>query len=244
MLLRRITEHVETQNWTAIGIDFFIVVMGVFIGIQVANWNDASQARRDYQEAVIRFEDEMRANIESLDQVNMEAAAAMKVVTDAYTALNTCIDTADNREIVERGLVVISGTYGAGIRDEALRQLLENNRLLAQQSPEERGRYADIAFSIKLFTREVDYIETIPLRTQVHEIPIVAFGERTDRTVTYHGEDYSRSVFSLKLTVPLNEACKNKRLNSQFYSWIRWQGVLPVVSKILTDKFEDALKEK
>jgi len=41
MLLRRVTQHVKEQNWFAVGIDFVIVVIGVFIGIQVANWNDA-----------------------------------------------------------------------------------------------------------------------------------------------------------------------------------------------------------
>ncbi|MEL6859245.1 MAG: hypothetical protein AAFO74_12730 [Pseudomonadota bacterium] len=45
MLLRRITKHVKDQNWFAVGIDFCIVVIGVFIGIQVANWNDARQQR-------------------------------------------------------------------------------------------------------------------------------------------------------------------------------------------------------
>ena len=44
MLLRRISAHFRKQEWTAIGFDFLIVVAGVFIGIQVANWNDA---RRD-----------------------------------------------------------------------------------------------------------------------------------------------------------------------------------------------------
>jgi hypothetical protein len=41
MILRRITEHVRTQNWTAIGIDFMIVVVGVFIGLQVNLLNEA-----------------------------------------------------------------------------------------------------------------------------------------------------------------------------------------------------------
>lgn len=40
MLLRRITKHVSDQNWFAVFIDFLIVVVGVFIGIQVANWNE------------------------------------------------------------------------------------------------------------------------------------------------------------------------------------------------------------
>lgn len=39
MLLRSITQHVKDQNWFAVSIDFCIVVVGVFIGIQVANWN-------------------------------------------------------------------------------------------------------------------------------------------------------------------------------------------------------------
>lgn len=40
MLLRRVTKHVKEQNWFAVFVDFFIVVVGVFIGIQVANWNE------------------------------------------------------------------------------------------------------------------------------------------------------------------------------------------------------------
>jgi hypothetical protein len=39
--LRRIIAHFRRQEWTAIWIDFVIVVVGVFIGIQVSNWNAA-----------------------------------------------------------------------------------------------------------------------------------------------------------------------------------------------------------
>ena len=52
MLLRRITKHVKDQNWFAVGIDFCIVVIGVFIGIQVANWN-ASQLERQEEAAIV-----------------------------------------------------------------------------------------------------------------------------------------------------------------------------------------------
>ncbi len=33
MLLRRVTEHVKTQNWFAVLLDFLIVVIGVFMGL-------------------------------------------------------------------------------------------------------------------------------------------------------------------------------------------------------------------
>ncbi|XUU61246.1 hypothetical protein ACRAQ6_02950 [Erythrobacter sp. HA6-11] len=56
MLLRRITQNVKDQNWTAIGIDFLIVVVGVFLGIQIGNWNeDRAETRQgqDYTNRVI-----------------------------------------------------------------------------------------------------------------------------------------------------------------------------------------------
>lgn len=41
MILRSVMKHVREQNWFAVFLDFLIVIVGVFIGIQVANWNDA-----------------------------------------------------------------------------------------------------------------------------------------------------------------------------------------------------------
>jgi hypothetical protein len=41
MLLRSVIKHVGEQNWVAVAIDFVIVVVGVFIGIQVANLNES-----------------------------------------------------------------------------------------------------------------------------------------------------------------------------------------------------------
>lgn len=39
MILRRMSQSLKEQNWTAIVIEFILLVSGVFLGIQVANWN-------------------------------------------------------------------------------------------------------------------------------------------------------------------------------------------------------------
>jgi hypothetical protein len=44
MILRRVIAHVGKQEWTAIVIDLAIVIVGVFIGIQVSNWNAEREA--------------------------------------------------------------------------------------------------------------------------------------------------------------------------------------------------------
>lgn len=50
MILRRLKTHVEKENWFAVFLDFCIVVIGVFIGLQVANWNETrANAQRETQ---------------------------------------------------------------------------------------------------------------------------------------------------------------------------------------------------
>ncbi|MBI1393580.1 MAG: hypothetical protein GC152_12630 [Alphaproteobacteria bacterium] len=62
MLLRRISEHVRTQNWTAVALDFVIVVMGVFMGIQLGNWNDARVFAASEKSYLAELKSEIRRN--------------------------------------------------------------------------------------------------------------------------------------------------------------------------------------
>ncbi len=43
MIMRRLAQRLKEQDWTAIAIEFVLLVLGVFLGIQVANWNEARQ---------------------------------------------------------------------------------------------------------------------------------------------------------------------------------------------------------
>ncbi len=74
MILRRITEHVKTQNWFAVGLDFVIVVVGVFIGIQVANWNESRIALLEEQAILARLAAEYRDIAEKGDAYLVRSA--------------------------------------------------------------------------------------------------------------------------------------------------------------------------
>jgi len=46
MILRHVIKHFREQEWTAIFLDFLIVVVGVYVGLQVQNWNEARLERK------------------------------------------------------------------------------------------------------------------------------------------------------------------------------------------------------
>jgi hypothetical protein len=50
MNLRTMREHVARHNWFAVAIDFLIVVVGVFLGIQASNWNQVRETRAQARE--------------------------------------------------------------------------------------------------------------------------------------------------------------------------------------------------
>lgn len=64
MIFRRIKAHIEKENWFAVFIDFLIVVIGVFIGIQVANWNDNRAIFENETQALVELKKELEASID------------------------------------------------------------------------------------------------------------------------------------------------------------------------------------
>lgn len=63
MLLRRLNQHINNQNWFAVGLDLLIVVFGVFIGLQVQQWtNDQERKQREVKYLERLHEEVVRTN--------------------------------------------------------------------------------------------------------------------------------------------------------------------------------------
>ena len=45
MILRRISKNLRSQNWFAVAVEFVIVVVGGFMGLQVQDWNESRKER-------------------------------------------------------------------------------------------------------------------------------------------------------------------------------------------------------
>lgn len=86
MLLRRITKHVRDQNWFAVFLDFFIVVVGVLFAFQVTEWNGERADRIAERSAIERLIIEYQENLEILEytktrtELPMNAAIKLKAL--------------------------------------------------------------------------------------------------------------------------------------------------------------------
>lgn len=85
MLLRRVIEHVRNQQWTAVGIDLVITIVGVFIGIQVANWNEARVEQERAHAYLERIQSDLQADLANYDN-------RLKFWNDVSTYGRRCLD--------------------------------------------------------------------------------------------------------------------------------------------------------
>jgi hypothetical protein len=65
MILRRVIKHFRNQEWTAIFLDFLIVVVGVFVGLQVQQWTVERQRQSNERQYLTRLHGEIEVLIES-----------------------------------------------------------------------------------------------------------------------------------------------------------------------------------
>ncbi len=71
MLLRRITKHIKNENWFAVFIDFLIVVVGVFVGLQVQNWNADRLAKEEEQRVLMQLQEQFSIFIDT-SEINIK----------------------------------------------------------------------------------------------------------------------------------------------------------------------------
>lgn len=64
MFLRRIIENLRAQNWTAIAIEFAIVIVGVFIGTQVSNWNQQRIEKRETAQLLLELRPALQSSMD------------------------------------------------------------------------------------------------------------------------------------------------------------------------------------
>jgi len=92
MILRRVIEHFRKQEWTAIFLDFIIVVVGVFVGLQVNNWNEARKDRALESAYLAGIAADLESDIDEIDEI-------ARIARVRFAALGFLLTEADGKPL-------------------------------------------------------------------------------------------------------------------------------------------------
>ena len=67
MLLRRLNDHLKSQNWAAVVLDFIVVVIGIFLAFQIERWYASERDAANACERLSVLSDDLFKNREILE---------------------------------------------------------------------------------------------------------------------------------------------------------------------------------
>jgi hypothetical protein len=165
MLLRRVAEHAKAQNWFAVALDFLIVVIGVFIGIEVANWNqtrqDRQEERRYYGQLLVDLRDDLGTLARAEKLADRHDQAAQKVLDRLGGKISSGVSPGQlATDIHLAGFIYIPhasrGTYDELVSTGNL-GLLRNSELKSQIAHYYEGFEGDRQWDSLLRDQQSDY---------------------------------------------------------------------------------------
>jgi hypothetical protein len=117
MILRRLTANLKAQNWTAISIEFLIVVVGVFIGTQVSNWNQARIEKRETERLVEQMRPEIADKLEFFKSAKIYYATTRRFAEQALGGWKYDPRISDAQFVI--AAYQASQIYGIGINPQS-----------------------------------------------------------------------------------------------------------------------------
>ena len=218
MIFRRIKAHVAKEDWFAVFVDFIIVVVGVFLGIQIGNWNGIRLNQADYEEAHIRMIEEANSNIQYAGRVIKAISPLSEIVSQAIEDLRICRNDAESQDRITDGLNQLRFILAPSLQNRAILQLTISERLLERQSPERRKLYIQYADRLNSRMRaSVVIAEKMEARSDdLHRF--IDYGDKREKGFEKFWYDESESR-PLVLAVEPIKACKDDDFRKLFYEW-------------------------
>lgn len=91
MILQRLATSIRKQDWFTVAIETLIVVFGVFIGLQVNNWNEA----RIQHERADRSMESLKSDFQAIDGAARELAGFYRAIIGDLEVLVEALDAGE-----------------------------------------------------------------------------------------------------------------------------------------------------
>lgn len=172
MILRRLTENLRAQNWTAITIEFLIVVVGVFIGTQVANWNQQRLAKVETERMLEQLVPELQSQMEFFDSVQTYYVTSRRYADQALAAWSGDSRLSDEQFVI--AAYQASQVTGIGTNAENWAITFGGDQLRDIQDPKVRRNmelmltsdYSTVAFNSVATPYRENVRRVIPIKIQ------------------------------------------------------------------------------
>ena len=123
MIYRRVAARLRAQDWLAIAIELAIVIVGVFIGTQVSNWNQARTERSENERVLRNLRPEITSMIANFATIGTYYDTERRYAEAALAGWRGDPQVSDRDFVV--GAYQASQIYVTGVNSDTWSQIYE-----------------------------------------------------------------------------------------------------------------------
>lgn len=129
MILRRVIAHMRKQEWTAVALDFLIVVAGILLAFQITAWNEARGERELEQRYISRLVEAVSADIAEFRDAEALAADRGEQVRQILAALDDSELVLADPDVFLRSIVTAGYTYTPNVDRVAFDEMISRGHI-------------------------------------------------------------------------------------------------------------------
>jgi hypothetical protein len=228
MIFNRFSRAIIEQNWLTVTLEIFVVVIGIFLGLQVDDWNENRKNQKEELVYLAKLSDDLNTmRIELLDEIQTRTNRLERMKSALY-ALEDCDNSpqaqADVKFALERyqisnGINFLDATYNEMVASGALARIADQE--LKQSITYTYSALGRVNSSILSFRVSLPVVDGIVWKN-------VSYSVDSDGRLT--------AAFDIE------EICENVELRNAFAEMVDIQrdgigaevDILPMVSELIT----------
>lgn len=158
MLFRKISIHLKEQNWFAVVLDLFIVILGIFLGMQASEWNEERKQRIEQYEYIQRLIDDAEQSISEIEEVIQFQQMEYDELIWATSKLHNGEFNQEDKQRLERLLIGLKGWRQAFYYTDTIEELLSSGRLTIFESSQLRSQIARFRVEYDFYNKRADVL--------------------------------------------------------------------------------------
>lgn len=158
MILRRFAQSIRRQEWFAVAIEFVIVVAGIFVGLQVTEWNEQRQLRERELNYLVRLSEDLAAMRASLIVVQKRGSGRTEATLRAFRALEKCDDTLADPDDFHRTFAEYQNQQSIPVVERTYQEMMSSGALAAMTDRQLSGDIAGLFSALQSYLGFIDSI--------------------------------------------------------------------------------------
>jgi hypothetical protein len=201
MFVRRLTTNLKEQKWTTIAIELIIVIIGVFIGTQVSNWNQGRVEKRQTARMLEQLRPQLNGEIDYFQSIRRYYQITRRYADVALAGWSGDPRISDEQFVI--AAYQASQIYGVGINSQNLALIFGGDQLRNIDDPMLRQHLADV------LTTDYTNVSLATMQTTYrNDVRLVIPNDIQDRIRTQCGDRLVRdagdqNIFILPAQCPL-----------------------------------------